>query len=104
MQPTEDALFKLLLTSDAAWNETRWNNKEFDNLVSMARATTDTGKRSQLYADAQKLLRKDLPVLVPVFFDLLAAHRAYVEGYNLHPRGATFSLEKVSLGAGAPSR
>ena len=104
MQPTEDALFKLLLTSDAAWNETRWNNAKFDELVEAARTTTDTGKRAELYAEVQALMREELPILVPVFFDLLAAHRDYVQGYNLHPRGATFSLEKVSLGPGAPTR
>lgn len=104
MQPTEDALFKLLFTSDAAWNETRWNNPGFDALVDKARTTTDASQRATLYADAQDLMRADLPALVPVFFDLLAAHRDYVRGYQLHPRGATFSLEKVSLGAGAPKR
>ena len=104
MQPTEDALFKLLLTSDAAWNETRWNNAKFDELVEAARTTTDTTQRAQLYAEAQALMRQELPILVPVFFDLLAAHRDYVQGYHLHPRGATFSLEKVSLGPGAPQR
>ncbi len=104
MQPTEDALFKLLFTSDAAWNETRWNHAGFDELVEAARTTTDPGQRARLYADAQSLMREELPVLVPVFFDLLAAHRDYVQGYRLHPRGATFSLEKVSLGPGAPAR
>ncbi len=104
MQPTEDAIFKLLFTSDAAWNETRWNNKGFDDLVQRARTTVDTKARAELYSEAQALMRAEVPALVPVFFDLLAAHRDYVEGYQLHPRGATFSLEKVSLGAGAPKR
>lgn len=84
MQPTEDALFKLHLTSDAAWNEMRWNNARFDELVEAARTTTDTGKRAELYADAQALMREELPILVPVFFGLLAAHRDYVQGYSLH--------------------
>lgn len=104
MQPTEDAVFKLLFTSDAAWNETRWNNTDFDALVEKARTTVDTAERAKLYASAQEKMRADIPALVPVFFDLLAAHRDYVENYQLHPRGATFSLEKVSLGAGAPNR
>lgn len=104
MQPTEDALFKLLFTSDAAWNETRWNNKDFDKLVEAARTTTDVAERSKLYKDAQKLMSDDIPALVPVFFDLLGAKRDYVENFHLHPRGATFSLEKVSLGSGAPKR
>ena len=97
MQPTEDALFKLLLTSDAAWNETRWNNAAFDKLVDEARTTTNTAQRARYYADAQRLIQEELPILVPVFFDLLAAHRTKVQGYNLHPRGATFSIEKVSI-------
>ncbi len=104
MQPTEDAIFKLLFTSDAAWNETRWNNGDFDKLVEAARTTTDTTQRARLYAEAQAKMREDLPALVPVFFDLLGAHRDYVQDFHLHPRGATFSLEKVWLGEGAPKR
>ena len=30
MQPTADAIFSLLYTSNAAWNETRWNNAALD--------------------------------------------------------------------------
>jgi peptide/nickel transport system substrate-binding protein len=104
MQPTEDAIFKLLFTSDAAWNETRWNNADFDALVEGARRSTDTAKRAELYGQAQAMMREEIPALVPVFFDLLGAHRDYVEGFNLHPRGAVFGLERVSLGAGAPKR
>jgi peptide/nickel transport system substrate-binding protein len=39
-----------------------------------------------------------------VFFDLLAAQRKWVEGYKLHPRGAVFRIDQVSLGDGAPRR
>jgi peptide/nickel transport system substrate-binding protein len=42
--------------------------------------------------------------VIPAFFDLLAARRAYVQGYTLHPRAAVFRLEQVSLGDGAPKR
>ena len=104
MQATEDGLFSLLFTSDAAWNETRWNSSNLDILVERARATVDVAQRAQLYAQAQILTAKEVPALIPVFFDMLAAHRSYVEGYRLHPTGATFSLEKVVLGSGSPRR
>jgi len=39
-----------------------------------------------------------------VFFDLLAAQRKWVVGYKLHPRGAVFRIDQVSLGDGAPRR
>ena len=104
MQATADAIFSLLYTSDAAWDETRWNNKAFDKLVEEARVTTDETKRRALYGQAQELIHQDVPSVIPVFFDLLSGRRNWVEGYTLHPRGSIFRLDEVWLGAGAPKR
>ena len=73
-------IFSLLYTSNAAWNETRWNNAAFDKLVAEARTTIDEAKRRELYAEAQKLMHDEVPSIIPVFFDLLAAQRDYVAG------------------------
>ena len=102
MQATADAIFSLLYTSTAAWNETRWNNAAFDALVAQARGTADEGKRREAYGRAQALMHEQVPSVIPVFFDLLAARRSYVQGYTLHPRGAVFRLDLVSLGMAAP--
>ncbi len=104
MQPTEDGIFSLLYTSDAPWNETRWNNKEFDKVVYQARETTDEAKRKDLYAKAQKLMHDEVPTIIPVFFDILSAKRSWVQNYQLHPRGSVFRLDYVALGADAPTR
>ena len=104
MQATADAIFSLLYTSNAAWNETRWNNADFDKLVGAARGTVDEAKRRELYTQAQQLMHDQVPSVIPVFFDLLAGRRDYVEGYVLHPRGAVFRLDFVWLAAGAPKR
>jgi len=104
MQATADAIFSLLYTSNAAWNETHWNNAAFDKLVGDARTTADEPKRKALYAEAQKLMHDEVPSIIPVFFDLLGAQRDYVQRYQLHPRGAVFRLDFVSLGEGAPKR
>jgi len=104
MQATADAIFSLLYTSNAAWNETRWNNADFDKLVMAARLTTDEPKRRELYGEAQQLMYDQMPSVIPVFFDLLAAKRDYLEGYALHPRGSVFRLDHAWLGAGAPKR
>ena len=97
MQPTADGIFSLLYTSNAAWNETRWNNAAFDRLVAEARATVDQSRAASSTAQAQKLMYEEVPSIIPVFFDLLAAQRDYVEGYRLHPRGAVFRLDYVWL-------
>jgi peptide/nickel transport system substrate-binding protein len=104
MQPTADAIFKLLYTTDAAWNETRWNNPRFDEIVNAARSETDDANRAALYARVQAMMNEEVPSVIPLFFDILAAQRSYVEGYVLHPRGSVFRLDQVSLGAAAPKR
>ncbi|QOZ44532.1 ABC transporter substrate-binding protein [Bradyrhizobium sp. CCBAU 53340] len=104
MQPTADAIFNLLYTSNATWNETHWNNSEFDSVINAARVETDEAKRATLYGKAQEMMNTEVPSVISAFFDLLAAQRSYVEGYTLHPRGSVFRLDMVSLGAGAPKR
>lgn len=104
MQPTEGTIFNLLFTSNASWNETKWNNEAFDALVSEADRTTDSEKRATLYAEAQQLMRDEVPAIVPCFFDLLGAKASYVEGYTQHPRGANYGFHKVSLSDAAPTR
>ena len=104
LQPTADGVFNLLFTSNATWNETRWNSSEFDTIINAARVETDESKRTALYAKAQEMMNTEVPTVISAFFDLLAAQRSYVEGYTLHPRGSVFRLDMVSLGAGAPKR
>jgi peptide/nickel transport system substrate-binding protein len=104
MQPTEDGLFKQLYTSDAVWNETRWNNKEFDALIDKARGSVDEQLRRELYGQAQEMMAREVPAIIPVFVDLLAAKHHYVQGYRHHPRGAIYNLERVWLDEGAPKR
>ncbi|MCC7272542.1 MAG: ABC transporter substrate-binding protein [Alphaproteobacteria bacterium] len=103
-QATEDALYTLLFTSDAPWNDSQWNNKRFDELVYQGRRTIDPAKRKELYAGAQKLMTDELPYLIPFFEDLLSARRTYVQGHTLHPRGGVFFMDRVWLGDGAPKR
>jgi peptide/nickel transport system substrate-binding protein len=49
-------------------------------------------------------MHDEVPSLIPVFFDVLGAQRSYVQGYRLHPRGAVFRFDYVSLGDAAPKR
>ncbi|MEN3149565.1 ABC transporter substrate-binding protein [Neorhizobium sp. IRAMC:178] len=104
MQPTPDGIFKLLYTSDASWNETRWNNKAFDALVAEARGTIDAAKRTELYTKAQQLMNEEVPSIIPSFFDVLSAKRSWVSGYQAHPRASVFRLDHVSLTDKAPKR
>lgn len=104
MQPTPDGIFKLLFTSDAAWNETRWNNKAFDALIEEARGILDPVKRTEVYTKAQELMHEDVPSLIPSFFDVLGAKRAWMHDYAIHPRASMFRLDFAWLDANSPTR
>ncbi|MBS9719592.1 ABC transporter substrate-binding protein [Tianweitania sp. BSSL-BM11] len=104
MQPTPDGILKLLFTSDAAWNETRWNNKTFDDLVAKARAVADPAERTELYTQAQQLMHDEVPSLIPAFFDVLGAKRSWVQDYQIHPRASVFRLDYAWLNTEAPTR
>jgi peptide/nickel transport system substrate-binding protein len=103
-QQTIDAVFTLLYTSDASWNETRWNNAEFDKLVAEGRRVSNDAARAEIYGKAQDMMYAETPSIIPLFFDLLAGKRSYVKGYGLHPRGHIFRFEKVWLDEGSPKR
>lgn len=104
MQSSPDSIFKLLYTSDAAWNETRWNNKDFDALVAQARNIADEGKRIELYTKAQEIMNDSVPSIIPSFFDVLAAKRTWVQNFEAHPRASVFRLDFASLTDKAPKR
>lgn len=97
MQPTEDGAFTLLLTSDAAFEDTAWNNKEFDDLVARGRSTLDDAERARLYAQAQRLIVRDVPYIIPFFRDVLTASRDWVRGWQVHPLSRTYYTENVWL-------
>ena len=97
MQPTPDAMFALLFTSDAPWNDSQWNNPRFDDLVRRARASGDAAERGRLYGEAQSLMNAEVPYVIPYFQDLLSASRKPVMNYRVHPRGGQYFLEEVWL-------
>lgn len=95
MQPTEDGVFSLLYTSDAPWNEPRWNNAEFDKLIEKGRSELDPVKQAAIYGKCQEMCYEQVPMMVPMFLDLLSAHGKHVHNYLLHPRGAYWFLENA---------
>jgi len=97
MQATEDAAFTLLFTTNAAFADTAWNNKEFDALVEKARSSPDEAERRRLYAEAQLLMVRDRPSIIPFFQDVLTASRSVVKGWSAHPLSRTFYVENVWL-------
>lgn len=97
MQPTEDATFNLLLTSNASYEDTGWKNAKFDELVNAGRSTTIEAERAAAYSEAQELMLKELPYIIPFYEDVLTASKDHVKGYSINPINRYFYLENVWL-------
>ncbi len=66
-RPTEDWLFSQIYSSGADWNETKWENKRFNELLVQARAELDSGKRREMYVEMQRLVHDDGGAVIPMF-------------------------------------
>ena len=66
-RPTEDWMFTDAYSEGAAWNETYWSNKRFNDLLKAGRVELDEPKRHQIYAEMQQLVRDDCGEIIPVF-------------------------------------
>ncbi len=97
MQPTEDATFNLLLTSNASYEDSAWMNTEFDALVEKGRSTTDEAERAAAYAAAQELILRDTPYIIPFFEDVVTASRDDVADWTVHPISRYFYMENAWL-------
>jgi peptide/nickel transport system substrate-binding protein len=73
-RPTCDWLFTVIYAKGAAWNETRWANPRFDELLVQARSETDEKKRAGMYAEMQQLIHDDCGQIVLVFNNIVGAY------------------------------
>ena len=82
-----DELFSLFYKSDAPWNESGWQNAQFDELLIAARGEGDEIKRKQMYWDMQELIADKCGVSIPVFMNLIAGYDKRIKGFYSIPTG-----------------
>lgn len=77
-RPTPDVMYTLAYKSDAAWNESRWQNERFNELLIQAKAELDDSLRAEMYREMAMLARDDGGTLIPFFNNFVYANRANV--------------------------
>lgn len=92
-RPSADILLTLFFRSDAPWNESRWKNTKFDQLLGAARAEPDQTKRKQMYADMQAMIRDEAGIGIPLFISLLDAHVSALKGLSPIPTGGMMGYD-----------
>jgi len=72
-RPTENWMFSQVYAAEADWNDTKWKDKRFNELLVQGRAELDASKRRGIYVDMQNIINKEGGVLLPLFLsDVMA--------------------------------
>ena len=66
-------MFSTGYSPGAAWNDTHWDNGQFNKLLVAARAELDEPKRREMYKEMQLILRDDGGAIVPMFANAIDA-------------------------------
>ena len=72
-RPSCDSFLSLVYSKGAAWNETHYDNPQFDGLLIKARSETDDKKRAAMYAEMQQLIHDNGGVILLVFNNFVDA-------------------------------
>ncbi len=84
-RPDPDGLLYILFHTKGFQNTTKYNNPDVDALLDRARQTYDQNERKTLYAEVQRKIIQDLP-MVPLFFSAeYAAMRDVVHNFEWIP-------------------
>ncbi len=94
-RPYPQFYLDVMLACDAIWNETRFCDPEFDELIATAGSSLDEDERIEAYHEMQRILIEEGPFIVPFFFAEHAVINESFEGFQLHPFSGRSDLRPV---------
>jgi len=79
---TQDAMYSTAYLSTADWNDTRFFNEQFDQMVVAARGELDEAKRTAMYADMGAIVSEEGGLICPMFNNFIDATSDRVAGWG----------------------
>lgn len=76
---TPDQMFSIAYKGDAPWNESKWQNDRFNELLTMAKSELDEGRRAEMYREMSILAKDDGGTIIPMFTNFVGARRSNVQ-------------------------
>jgi peptide/nickel transport system substrate-binding protein len=95
-RPYPQFYLDVMLTCNAAWNESRFCDEEFDQLVHVAGTSLDEAERDQAYAEIQRILLERGPI-IPYFFPQFGAINQRFTGFEMKAFPGRTDLAAVQL-------
>ena len=89
-RPLGTMVLNLAYTSDAdgnpvPWNESRWVDKEFDELLTQANGTLNLEKRREIFCKLQKIQQERGSIGIAFWINVWKMARKRVQGIEAHP-------------------
>ena len=78
-RPTPDVMYTLAYKDDAAWNESRWQNERFNELLLQGKSELDDAKRAEIYREMAVIARDDGGTIIPFFRNFVYGRRSNVQ-------------------------
>jgi peptide/nickel transport system substrate-binding protein len=80
-------MYSTAYLSTADWNDTKFKDPKFDELLIAARGETDPAKRKAMYSECAMIVRDTGGLILPMFNDWVEGRRAEVGGWIANPAG-----------------
>ncbi|MGH1424519.1 MAG: ABC transporter substrate-binding protein [Pseudooceanicola sp.] len=84
-RPVQDQMYSTAYLSSADWNDTRFNNPQFDKILVEAKGELDQAKRKGMYREMAMLVRDEGGLICPMFNDFVSAHGEDLIGWSDDP-------------------
>ena len=95
-RPVQDQMYSTAYLSTAEWNDTKFKNAKFDELLIAARAELDGAKRKGMYSEMAHILRDEGGLILPMFNDFVDGVREEVGGWEADPNGELMNGKALS--------
>jgi peptide/nickel transport system substrate-binding protein len=86
-RPVQDQMYTTAYLSTADWNDTKFKNAKFDELLLAARGELDEAKRKGMYSEMAHILRDEGGLILPMFNDFVSGVSDTVGGWVDDPNG-----------------
>lgn len=91
----QDQMYSTAYLSTADWNDTRFFDPHFDELLLQARGELDLRRRKEIYSEMGTLVRDEGGLICPMFNDFLDAHNDQIAGWESNPNAEQMNLQSA---------
>ena len=86
-RPVQDQMYSTAYLSTAEWNDTKFKNAKFDELLMAARGELDAAKRKGQYSEMAHILRDEGGLILSMFNDFVSGVSDTIGGWVDDPNG-----------------